>query len=444
MVAQSGVGTVSTKQARIAELARQMPGKAMCSLSHHMDQAWLHEAFRQTRKDGAVGVDGQSAAEYAADLGNNLRALEPRAKSGEYRAPPVRRAHIPKGDGSETRPIGVPTFEDKVLQRAVVMLLEPVYEQDFYDFSYGFRPGRSAHDALEALDRGLHELRGGWVLDVDIRSFFDSLDHEKLRQLLRQRVTDGVVVRLVGKWLNAGVLDGGVAVRAESGTPQGGVISPMLANIYLHEVLDVWWVQEVQPRLRGRSFLVRYADDFVMVFSEQEDALRVQRVLAKRFARFGLTLHPEKTRLVPFCRPPKSGGRPHTGSFDFLGFTHTWGRSRRGNWAVRRKTAKGRFTRALRTINQWLRSARHLPVEQQAIALGAKLRGHFQYYGILGNSVALSRFHYEVRCLWRKWLSRRSQRAYVTWDQMNRLLARYPLPPARLPWRSRQLWLANL
>jgi len=444
MTAPPSAGRVSTKQSRIAELARQMPETAFRSLSHHMDQAWLHEAFRRTRKDGAVGIDGQSAKEYAADLEENLRALEPRAKSDKYRAPPVRRVHIPKGDGTKTRPIGIPTFEDKVLQRAVVMLLEPIYEQDFYDFSYGFRPRRSAHDALDALDRHLFELRGGWVLDVDIRSFFDSLDHEKLRQLLRQRVVDGVVVRLVGKWLNAGVLEGGVVHRTELGTPQGGVISPLLANIYLHEILDAWWVKTVKPRLRGRAHLVRYADDFVIVFSDRQDAVRVQEVLGKRFGRFGLSLHPEKTRLVRFGRPAKSGGGPRPGSFEFLGFTHYWGRSRRGNWAVKRKTAKGRFTRALRGINQWMRKARHLPVAVQAATLRAKLRGHYGYYGILGNAAALGRFHYEVKRLWRKWLSRRSQRARITWPQLDQILSRNPLPPPRLPARRQQYRLANL
>jgi len=230
MAGTSRPGTVFTKRARIAALAKQMPGAAMTSLSYHMDLEWLREAYRRTRKDGAVGIDGQTAGEYAENLEENLQSLLDRAKSGTYRAPPVRRVHIPKGDGSETRPIGIPTFEDKILQRAVAMLLEPVYEQDFYDFSYGFRPRRSAHDALEALNEGLWKMGGGWVLDVDIRSFFDTLDHEKLRDLLRLRVVDGVVVRLVGKWLRAGVLEDGVVYHPETGSPQGGVISPILST----------------------------------------------------------------------------------------------------------------------------------------------------------------------------------------------------------------------
>jgi RNA-directed DNA polymerase len=432
MTTSSTVDSISTSQARIAELARIHQDKPLRSLAHHVDLAWMREAFVRTRRDGAVGVDGITADAYEADLDANLMALIDRMKSGTYRAPPVRRAHIPKGDGSETRPIGIPTFEDKVAQRAIAMLLEPIYELDFYDFSYGFRPGRSAHQALDALMEGVRELGGGWILDVDVSKFFDTLDHEQLRDLLRKRVGDGVVVRMVGKWLNAGVLEGGVIHHTERGTPQGGVISPLLANIYLHEVLDLWWVQEVLPRLRGRAFLIRYADDFVVVFADRDDAHRVQRVLPKRFARFGLTLHPTKTRLVPFRRGKEGSDEPPPGSFDFLGFTHYWGRSRGGRPAIQRKTMSSRFSRAMKKLNLWMRKARHLPVKAQAKTLGQKLRGHFGYYGIRGNARAINRFAYEARVLWKKWLERRSQRSRMTWEAFNRLLTTYPLPPARL------------
>ncbi len=437
--------TVSTKQARIATLAQQMPQAAIRSLSHHMDTDWLGEAYRRTRKDGAVGVDGVTAELYAENLEENLRSLLDRAKSGDhYRAPPVRRVHIPKGDGSQTRPIGIPTFEDKVLQRAVVMLLEPIYEQDFYDFSYGFRPRRSPHDALEALNEGIHGMSGGWVLDVDIRNYFGTIGRKELQDLVRQRVADGVVRRLIGKWLRAGVQEEGVVHHPEAGTPQGGVISPLLSNIYLHEVLDKWWAKDVQPRLRGRAFMVRFADDFVMVFSDREDALRVHAALPQRFARFGLEVHPEKTRLLRFRRPRRDGDGPEPGSFDFLGFTHYWGRSRRGKRVLKRRTAKGRFSRALKAINVWARRARHVPIAKQAATLGSKLRGHFNYYGLRGNSSSIQRFAYEVRRLWKKWLGRRSQRAGMTWEKFNRLLQRYPLPPARLRQRPKQYRLANL
>ncbi len=297
--------TVSTKYEQIAELAKRMPNAAMWSLSHHMDEEWLREAYRRTRKDGATGIDGRTAEEYARDLEANLESLVNRAHSGEYRAPPVRRVHIPKGNG-QTRPLGIPTFEDKVLQRAVAMLLEAVYEQDFLDCSYGFRPGRSAHQALGKLRDTLMDMRGGWVLEVDIRTYFDSIDHKQLREVLRQRIGDGVVLRLIGKWLNAGVMERGEVKFPESGTPQGGVISPMLANIFLHTVLDVWFESQVKPVLRGRAELVRFADDFVMAFEREDDARRVHEVLPKRFAKYGLELHPDKTHLLPFKRPPYS------------------------------------------------------------------------------------------------------------------------------------------
>src|SRR5512143_3214913 len=382
---------ISTRQRRIAELARQAPQAALTTLAHHIDIDWLKEAYRRTRQDGAVGVDGQTAADYAADLEGNLRSLLDRAKSGRYQAPSVRRVHIPKGTGPENRPIGIPTFEDKVLQRAVAMVLEAVYEQDFRDGSYGFRPGRSAHQALETLRQRLMEVRGGWVLEIDIRKFFDALDHRHLQAILRQRVRDGVLLRLIGKWLNAGVLEDGCVTHPETGSPQGGVVSPVLANAYLHEVLDTWFEETVKPRLRGRAYLIRYADDAVLVFETEGEARRVLDVLPKRFGRYGLTLHPEKTRLVPFQRPrpiartgAERGERP--GTFDFLGFTHHWGRTRTGSWAVKRKTARGRFRRSLRSIALGCREHRHLSIREQWVALTAKLRGHYAYYGITGNT----------------------------------------------------------
>jgi RNA-directed DNA polymerase len=426
---------VSTKQQRIAQLAQQAPSMGFFSLAHHMDLRWLYEAYLRVRPDGATGVDGQTAQDYAADLGDNLRSLLERAKSGTYRAPPVRRVHIPKGTGGDTRPIGIPTFEDKILQRAVVMVLEAVYEQDFLDCSYGFRPGRSAHQALDALWQQTMAMRGGWIVEVDIRKFFDTLDHARLRELLRQRIRDGVLLRLIDKWLNAGVLEDGQLTLPAAGSPQGGVISPLLANVYLHYVLDVWFAEEVQPRLRGRAFLIRYADDFVMGFACEEDARRVLDVLPKRFGKYGLTIHPDKTRLVAF-RPPTPSAKADTGSgsspgtFDLLGFTHYWGRSRRGTWVVKRHTAPSRFRRALTTIAEWCRYHRHRPIAEQHHTLGQKLRGHCAYFGITGNGEALRRFRDAVVRVWRKWLSRRSRGQPIPWDRFTRLLQRYPLPAA--------------
>ncbi len=435
MASASELDPVSTRCQRIAELAKQSPQMGFTSLAHHIDLHWLQEAYRRTRAGGATGVDGQTAAGYAAHLGDNLGSLLERAKSGTYRAPPVRRVHIPKGTGPDTRPIGIPTFEDKVLQRAVVMVLEAVYEQDFLPCSYGFRPGRSAHQALDVLWRQTMGMGGGWVVEVDIRKFFDTLDHAHLRELLRRRIRDGVLLRLIGKWLRAGVLEDGRVTHPTEGTPQGGVISPLLANVYLHYVLDVWFGHEVKPRLQGRAFLIRYADDFVIGFACEADARRVLDVLPKRFGKYGLALHPDKTRVVAFQPPgsspgPGSGAGPHPGTFDLLGFTHYWARSRQGNWVVKRRTAASRFRRAVRMIAHWCRWHRHLPIPEQHRTLSQKLRGHCAYYGITGNGEALRRFRDAMQRAWQKWLSRRSWAGRLSWDAFNALRQRYPLPRA--------------
>jgi len=427
---------ISTKIERIAMLAKQSPQMAFMSLAHHIDLDWLVEAYRRTRKDGAVGVDGQTAEDYAANLEENLRSLLNRAKSGRYRAPAVRRVHIPKGKG-ETRPLGIPTFEDKVLQRAVLMLLEAVYEQDFLDCSYGFRRGRSPHDALDALRDQAMAMRGCWLLEVDLRKYFDTVDRGHLRDILRQRVRDGVLIRLIGKWLNAGVLEKGQLSYPEAGTPQGGVISPILANVYLHSVLDVWFEDVVKPRLRGRVFLVRFADDFVIGFELEEDARRVRAVLEKRFEKYGLRVHPDKTRLIDFRKPlgqPRggAGGNGGPGSFDYLGFTHYWGATRRGRQVIWWKTATSRVARSIKSIATWCRANRHSRVTEQHKTLCAKLRGHYQYYGVTGNWRCLSGFLDAVEGVWRKWLDRRSQKRHMPWPRFKRLLRRYPLPPPRL------------
>jgi RNA-directed DNA polymerase len=435
MASASELDYVSTKQQQIAKLAKQSPLMGFTSLNHHIDLRWLYEAYLRVRPDGAAGVDGQTVADYTANLQDNLRSLLERAKSGTYRAPPVRRVHIPKGTGPETRPIGIPTFEDKILQRAVVMVLEAVYEQDFCDCSYGFRPRRSAHQALDCLWRQTTKTRDGWLIEVDIRKFFDTLDHAHLRELLRRRIRDGVLLRLIDKWLNAGVLEDGNITYPDQGSPQGGVISPLLANIYLHYVLDEWFEQEVKPRLRGQAFLIRYADDFVMGFTCEEDARRVLAVLPKRFGKYGLTIHPDKTRLVEFQPParshrPGSGEGSQPGTFDFLGFTHYWGRSRKGAWVVKRRTAADRLRRAIKKITQWCRYNRHEPVTAQHQTLSQKLWGHFAYYGITGNGGALHRFRDAVTRAWRKWLSRCTRGKRLSWDRVTCLLKRFALPAA--------------
>lgn len=426
---------VSTKRQRIAELAKRKPELSFTSLNHYLDVDWLRTAYARVRKDSAPGCDGETVRSYGEQLEDNLQSLLDRAKSGSYFAPPVKRVYIPKGSGGECRAIGMPTVEDKVLQRAVVMLLEPVYEQDFLNCSYGFRPGRSAHQALDALWNGIMQDGIRWVLDVDIRKFFDTLDHAQLRELLRRRVRDGVIKRLVDKWLKAGVLEGETLQYPEEGTPQGGVVSPMLSNIYLHYVLDQWFESDVKPRLKGRAFMIRFADDLVMGFEYREDAERVLKVLAKRLGKYGLSLHPEKTRLVPFGRPMSNGtdSADGPGSFDFLGFTHYWGQSRKGRWVVKRKTANPRFSRALKRITDWCRKHRHMPIAKQQEALSRKLQGHYAYYGITGNGRWLEMFREEVKKIWRKWLHRRSnQWSDMPWEKFDCLCRQYPLPRARV------------
>ena len=424
--------SVTTKLERIAKLARQAPQMVMTTLGHLIDVDLLREAHRRTRKDGAVGVDGQTAAEYAANLESNLQSLLERFQSGAYRAPPVRRVYIPKSDGTQLRPIGIPTFEDKILQRAVVMVLEAVYEQDFLDCSYGFRPARSAHQALERLREGLTKMGGGVVIELDIKSFFDSMSHSHLRSFLDQRVRDGVIRRAIDKWLNAGVLQAGAVVRPDEGTPQGGVVSPLLANVFLHEVLDRWFESEVKPRLAGEALLIRYADDAVIVLAKDTDARRVMSVLPKRFGRYGLVLHPEKTRMVPFRRPCAALTGRGRGTFDLLGFTHYWGRSRRGYWIVKQKTAASRLRRALQALKVWCRKNRHAPIVEQQAGLNLKLRGHYGYYGITGNFRALAQMIEGTRRHWQKWLNRRSQRAHMPWERFQKLLERHPLAKPRV------------
>ena len=428
---------VCTVQQRIAEVARERPQEEFTSLNHYLDVEWLKAAYERVKPESAPGVDGQSWADYGKDLEENLRSLLDRAKSGSYWAPPVKRGHIPKGDGSETRPIGMPTIEDKVLQRATVMLLEPIYEQDFKDYSYGFRPGRSAHEALACIWRQCQAQRIQWILDVDVRQYFDTLKHGILGAMLDLRVRDGVIRRLIGKWLSAGVLERGELSYPEEGTPQGGVISPLLAKIYLHYVLDGWYEESVKPRMKGRTFLVRYADDFILGFENKEDAQKVYRVLFHWFEKYGLNLHSDKTRLVPFGRPadadqpPEELGEPPS-TFDFLGFTHYWGKDRKGGWTIRRQTARKRLGRSLKAISQWCRQNLHEPLRKQVEVLGRKLKGHFGYYGITGNYAALARYRREVIGIWRKWLARRGASQGMSWERMHRRLAFYYLPAPRV------------
>lgn len=428
---------VSTIQGQIAAMAARYPDRGLTSLNKYLDEDWLRAAFKQLRKDGATGVDGVSAEEYGKKLDERLPELVNRVKSGSYRAPAVRRTYIEKPGKREKRPLGIPTTESKLLQKGVVMLLEPIYENEFYDFSYGFRPGRSCHQALDAIRESIMKERVSWILEADIRHFFDELPHQHLREIVRQRVRDGVITRLIDKWLKAGVLEAEQWTRTEEGTPQGGVISPLLSNIFLHEVLDKWFAEQIKPRLQGRCFMVRYADDFIMGFEFRRDADRVMEVLWKRFARFGLELHPEKTRIIPFRRPRRDDDKKDKGgsqSFDFLAFTHYWGKSLKGSWVVKKKTAKDRLCRSLKVINRWCRKNRHLKLKVQHAALRQKMQGHYAYFGVTGNSRSLHQYAEGVRRYWHKWLRRRHrQRNDWNWEWYERsILANYPLPRPRI------------
>ena len=414
---------------RIAELARQDAGHKFHSIAHLLTKEALWEAFDHLRKDAAAGVDGVTYADYEEHLVENLLRLREKLKSKTYRAQPLRRIYIDKEDGRK-RPISIPALEDKIVQRATVELLNAIFEQDFLDCSKGFRPGRSAHDALDEVGCVLCRKPMEFVLELDICSYFDSIVRKLLVEMIERRVTDSDILRLIGKWINVGVMDEGRLLVSETGTGQGQIISPLLANIYLHHVLDVWFEEEVKPRLKGQAVEIRYADDALLCFQYREDAQKVLRVLPKRFAKFGLTLHPEKTRLVEFGRKALAQAErlgTKLATFDFLGFTHKCARSLRGKFTVHVKSMKKRLKRAFKAVAEWCREHRHDAVTQQQQALNAKLRGHYQYYGRPTNYRSLWQFYRGVRRLWRKWLNRRTRGRHLPWERYAQLLRRHPL-----------------
>ena len=419
---------------RIGEVARRDKKVRFTTLMHHVyDLDRLRGAYFGLKRDAAPGVDGETWRDYGEQLEENLKDLSERLKRGAYRAKPVRRVLIPKPDGG-MRPLGVTTLEDKIVQRATVEVLNQIYEADFLGFSYGFRPGRGQHDALDALYVGIEKRRVSWVLDLDIREFFTTINHEWLVKFVEHRIADRRIVRLIQKWLRAGVLEDGKRTQREVGTPQGGGISPLLANIYLHYVLDLW-AQAWRRQAKGDVIIVRYADDGVVGFQHETEARRFWADLAERFAKFGLELHPVKTRLLEFGRyaaeDRKRNGRGKPESFDFLGFTHVCGKTRKGRFAVLRRTSRKRLRRKLGEIKIELRRRLHVPVPEVGKWLGAVLRGHFNYYGVPQNSAALNTFRYFVSRLWLRTLRRRSQKTGLTWERMGRLVVRY-LPLARI------------
>jgi group II intron reverse transcriptase/maturase len=428
---------------RVGQAARQDKKLRFTALLHHIyDVDRLRRAYYALEHEAAAGIDGETWKHYGENLRDNLQDLSGRLARGAYRARPVRRAYIEKADGRK-RPLGVPVLEDKIVQRSAVEVLNAIYEVDFLGFSYGFRPGRSQHQALDAVAYGMWKKMVKWILDADLQSFFDTLKHDWLVKFLEHRIADRRVIRLIQKWLNAGVLEDGKRMVSEIGTVQGGSISPLLANIYLHYVLDLWVEQWRKTKAKGDVLVVRYADDFVVGFQHRKEAEQLLDELRERLAQFGLRLHPEKTRRIEFGRfaqqdrRARGEGKPET--FNFLGFTHHCGTDQRGKFTVVRKTMRQRMLKKLTEVTLELRRRRHQPVNEQGRYVQALIRGHMNYYGVPLNSRAIRAFRVLVIRLWQKWLSRRSQKGYVNWDRMQCYIDRWvpaavichPYPSAR-------------
>jgi RNA-directed DNA polymerase len=425
---------------RLTELAKENPKRQFFSIAHLLTEETLSTAFRSLRKDASAGVDGVTYQQYVEGVEGKIQSLHQRLKGGKYQAQPLRRVYIPKENGKQ-RPISIPALEDKIAQKATVDLLNAIYEQDFLNCSYGFRPGRGQHQALDEVGRVICLRPTEWILELDIQAYFDSIVRKKLVEMIKKRVNDGSVLRLIQKWIAVGVIEDGKLLMSETGTGQGQPISPLLANIYLHHVLDEWFEDVVKPRLKGEAHEIRFADDAILCFQHKEDAEKVLGVLSKRFAKYGLTLHPEKTRLVEFGRyaawkARRSGNKSQT--FDFLGFTHIAARSRQGKFALHVRTMSKRLRRGLKAIAAWCRQHRHRPVADQRTILNAKIRGHYQYYGRTTNYRSLRQFYREVCRIWRTWLSRRRRGQPMTWKRFYVLLRQYPLllPRITRPWKE--------
>lgn len=407
---------MSTKECQIAERAKKFKGEALTNLHQYIDVPLLSSNFRNLNKHSSAGVDKKSWFEYGIETPERLPELLSEFKSGEYKAPNIRRVYIPKGKTGK-RPLGIPTIEDKVLQSSVRSVLEPIYEEDFKDFSYGFRPERSCHKAIEYMFKQVSFNGMRYIIDADIKNYYGSIDHGLLRGFLDRRVKDGVIRKMLDKWLKAGILEDKQVKYPKEGTQQGGIVSPLLSNIFLHYVLDEWYPEQIQPLLKGRSFIVRYADDIILGFEYGEDAERVMSVLHKRFAKYKLLLHPDKTKLIDLNKSDR-GNR----SFDFLGFTHYMGKSRKGNPILKRKTSRVKLTKKLSETSDWIKRNRHRKLRELIFELNAKLRGHYAYYGITFNGRSLNRFFEQVKRMLHKWLNRRGGKPSWQWDKFAKLI----------------------
>jgi RNA-directed DNA polymerase len=439
--------TLSTELNRLSGIAARDSKAKFTSLAHLLTEDFLKESYRELNHQAAAGIDQVSYASYGEKLDQNIGDLVNRLKEKRYRAHDVRRVWIPKPDG-RVRPLGILVLEDKIVQRGVAKILSAIYEQDFLDVSYGFREGLNGHDALKALELSIMRSGINYLVDVDIKGYFDHVDHKWLIRMIRERIVDRTILRLIGKWLKAGVLEEGKRVRNEVGVPQGGVISPLLANIYLHYVLDLWITRKVRKELAGRIYLIRYGDDFVIGCTERGDAQKVWGILPERLEQFGLELSPEKSRLIEFGKRAyleRKGKGERLETFDFLGFTHYMTRNRRGGIKLGRKTIGKRYRRTLVALNDKLRRLRNLlPFRKLHRYLGQVLKGYYNYYGFAGNMATLNKFAYSVERMWYKWINRRSQRKSFNWKEFQELRKRFPLPRPGIVKSYRWIYAANL
>jgi group II intron reverse transcriptase/maturase len=435
-----------TKLSLISKRARKEPGCQFTSLAHLLDEGFLKGCYLKLGRDRASGIDGVTWKGYGEYLDENLKGLVARMKAKRYKPQPARRVYIPKDERSE-RPLGLPALEDKIVQKGIARILEAIYEVDFLDCSYGFRPGRNCHQAINAVDKTIMTKPVNHVVEADIKGFFDNVSHEWMMEFLKVRVKDPSFLFLIRRFLKAGYVDAGEFVATDRGTPQGGNLSPMLSNVFLHYVLDLWFEKKLKPRLSGECHLVRYADDYICMVQYVDDARYVEQALRERFVKFGLELHPGKTRVISFGRYERRNAerqrrRPNT--FDFLGFTHFCGTSRKGKFIVGRKTSRVKFRAKCKELNGWLKAIRNfVKVKEWWPVLAAKLRGHYQYYGVSGNMLALRRFYRIALHFARKWLNRRSQRKSFSWAGFTEYLKHYPLPTPRVVHNLYTLWLVS-
>jgi group II intron reverse transcriptase/maturase len=424
------LGEIANRQTKfscIKRKAQENPAEVFTSLAHHLTEEYLTTSFRKLRKSAASGIDEVNANDYELDFLQRIENLHARLKSGQYHAPNIRRVWIAKGNGKQ-RPLGISTTEDKIVQRAVTDILNLIYEQDFYEYSYGFRPRRSAHQALKELHCQCMKRRIRWVLDCDIQGCFDNFDHNILLSLLSKRIKDKRIMQQIKQWLKVGVVDGKSLQVSQRGTPQGNIISPLMCNVYMHYALDTWINETVRPLLKGEMFLIRYADDFIIGFEHEEDAKKVNRTLPKRMGKYGLTIHPEKSKLIKFS----PDGKTRLPTFDFLGFTHYWGKSQKGKWMVKRKTRQKKMQAIIQNLKDTCKIHKHEKLKEQSKVLKSKLRGLYQYYGIRGNFISINRMYRIVLYAWFKWLNRRSQRKSYTWKGYWELINYFNLPKPKI------------